>query len=407
MECGTRDERFKIETQKYDERSKIKVQKGRNFLNLDTYHNNKFLNFVLPKGTKQSGFVMVFALMIIAICVIIVFQLFDTGTVHTAYLKNMSEREQAKIIAQSGIECALSQLTDKEEPKPGAQAGRTEKQEKEAQEPPEKKFLQRMLPIINRWQTIPLQEKTDGIDGEIKVCICCENGKININEWYNFEKHAFVGQGQAEGDAKKAFQLIFSTIKKSAEQSNLFESFEKFLKQRHYRVNDVTELLALKEFEIFKDAVFFEPPTSDKEKKEARAKMYLTDIFTTWPTSRTIEPWLFSDSVATIFSVKKSEEEKGEEREKQTKELTKNFKPTAEWAQDWQNTLKLVYKKEFKQIPPELTFMLSTKFEPTMFSVLSYGTVGNATHKLYAIIERYKDADTPTYRARVRKVYWL
>lgn len=135
--------------------------------------------------------------------------------------------------------------------------------------------------------------------------------------------------------------------------------------------------------------------------------MYLTDIFTTWPTSRGIEPWLFSHSVAAVFSLKQSEETQEEGREQKIKSWTKNFKPTAQWAQDWKDTLQNVYNKEFKQISPELTFMLNPKFEPTMFCVLSHGTVGSTTHKIYAIIERYKEHEATTYSARVRKIYWL
>jgi hypothetical protein len=357
---------------------------------------------------KSPGYILVFTLMIISISVIIVFQLFDKGTVHDFFIKNMVERQQAQSIALGGIQLALSQLTDQEVSAKGAAAGVTPEQQKQQQQSEkEKKLLEVLLPVINRWQTIALQEKTEGVDAELKICVSCENGKININDWFDFKEHTFVGEGSAQGDAKKAFQLIFSTIKKSMGQANLFESFEKFLKQRHYKVNDATELLAIKEFEIFKDAVFYDPPVSGKEKKEARKRMYLTDIFTTWPVKRGIEPWLFSDSVAGLFSLKRADEGTIEEREQRTKEWLKTFKPTAQWAQDWKTTLLPLHGKDFKNIPQELAFMLSTKFEPTMFSVLSYATVGNATHKVCAIIERYKQQDKDSYSARVRKIYWL
>jgi hypothetical protein len=357
---------------------------------------------------KSSGYILVFTLMIISISVIIVFQVFDKGTVHDFFIKNIVEREHAQSISLGGVQLALSQLTDHETPAKGASAGALPEQKKQQDQlAKEKKLLETLLPVINRWQIIPLQEKTEGIDAQLKICVMSENGKININEWFDFKEHKFVGEGSAQGDAKKAFQLIFSTIKKSMGEPNLFESFEKFLKQRHYRVNDATELLAIKEFEIFKDAVFYDPPASGKEKKEARKKMYLTDIFTTWPTTRGIEPWLFSDSVAGLFSLKQADEGTIEEREQSTKEWLKQFKPTAQWAQDWKTMLLPVHGKDFKNIPQELAFMLSTKFEPTMFSVLSYATVGNATHKICAIIERYKQPDKDAYNARVRKIYWL
>ena len=74
------------------------------------------------------------------------------------------------------------------------------------------------------------------------MVIGSEEGKININRAYDFEKHAFIGEGQPNGDMKQVFQDLFELIKDTL-NADLFADFERFLKERKYPLNDVTELL--------------------------------------------------------------------------------------------------------------------------------------------------------------------
>ena len=80
-------------------------------------------------------------------------------------------------------------------------------------------------------------------------------GKININRLYDFEKHHFLNEGQPQDDMKKMFQELFGLIKEQI-QADFFTDFEKFLKERKYPLNDVTELLNIKGFDVFKNTCF-------------------------------------------------------------------------------------------------------------------------------------------------------
>ena len=64
--------------------------------------------------------------------------------------------------------------------------------------------MSRILPTLNRWQEFDLKEKVDGVDGQIKVCLMCEEGKINLNRIIDFEKGTFDGDGKIGMEADNA-----------------------------------------------------------------------------------------------------------------------------------------------------------------------------------------------------------
>ena len=321
----------------------------------------------------------------------------------------MIEREKAKMLAQAGLQIAISQLVafkKEEEAKPGA------KEEKPKPDPAKeaKAFLMTILPVINRSQTFALNEKIDGIDGEINVVITCEQGKIDINAMFDFEKKDFAGQGFIKEAIKKGLKVLFDELQKIVGGTDLFKAFEKFLKERQYELNDVTELLAIPAFAVFKNNIFYEPISDKKQQQAKKAKVYLTDIFTVHSGEKRIEPWLLSDSVAGLFGLKQAGFAEVAERKKNIEQWLKNFKlQVPSWKQEWKNTLGLIYGKELNSLPKGIESMLSVKFEPKQFSVLCFGTVGNVTQRLLALVERTKDSqnDKISYDIKVKRLYWL
>src|SRR5579859_3407887 len=147
---------------------------------------------------NKPGYILVLTLMILAIAIVITTQLFNQGTVHSVYANTVVEREKAKQLALGGIQVAMSVLTPKEssEQKTDETAQAEPKDEKRSQ-------LKKLLPALNRWLTFDLKEDIDGIDGQLKICISCEQGKLNLNTIYDFKKKKFVGQDQLKGDMKK------------------------------------------------------------------------------------------------------------------------------------------------------------------------------------------------------------
>lgn len=309
------------------------------------------------------------------------------------YAQIAIEQKQAYSLAQSGAQLAISQIVaPKIASKKTAQEG--EKNKKPTKEEKIKDMLTVVLPTLNQWQEVILKEEVDGIDAKIRFCIMSENGKIDLNAFYDFEKNQFVNKEETQ----KIFQELFDKIKKISNGADLFGAFEKMLKDRKYRFNDPTELLT-KEFETFKDAVFYEPSTGSDA---AKNKIYLTDLFTVWTGKRSVNPWLLSDSMATIFGFSSKDVA---ERKKVVAQWLKPFKLSAQWQSDWDKLLKPIYGKEFNSIPKGLQPLLSGTFEANVFSVLSSATVGRVTTRLLTIVECPSDRQSTD--VMIKKVYWL
>ncbi|MGA9531041.1 MAG: hypothetical protein WBQ73_04095, partial [Candidatus Babeliales bacterium] len=54
----------------------------------------------------------------------------------------------------------------------------------------------------------------------------------------------------------------------------------------------------------------------------------------------------------------------------------------------WNTQLYPLYKKKNTELNPMVLSFFAQKFAPTIFSVLSYGTVGKVTVRLLCILER-------------------
>lgn len=371
------------------------------------------------KRTERSGYVLVMTLMMIALIVAIVTSMANKSSVHTRFLKTMIDREKAKALAWSGVQVALSQLAtmhEDSEPKekPDKEKKGDDKKKSDVQEEA-RQFLLNILPILNRWQTFKLTQSKDGVAGIIKVCIGSEDGKINLNHLFDFVQKKFVNEGGKEKDYKKVMQEVFVKLQEVMGASKLFDPFEKFLKSRTSRLNDPTELLEIKEFEKFKKAVFYEPMTNKRtDDGKLKQTVYLNDIFTLWSFQQELNPWLLSHSLKVLLGVKLEKEGENKFEEKKLQELLKKFTVEYKLPDSWNSMLKPLYGIEFERLPKEMRALMGTKFEPSVFSVLSYGTVGGVTQKLLIVLERIKSPKNEqsgsgrgSFEFRTRKFYWL
>lgn len=349
--------------------------------------------------TNKSGFILPLTLAIIGLFMFLATYITNKSLIFGSYTKTMVAREKSRQLAFGGIQLAIAQLArtpEKQEEKAPAQNKETAKDKQE--QPSEAKFLlKNILPILNRAQRIILKQSIEGLNGTIIMVIGCEEGKININKLYDFEKHIFVGQGQAQGDMRVVFQELFTLIKEQM-GVDLFEEFEKFMKERKYPLNDVTQLLTIKGFEVFKNLVFFDPLAPAVSGKKA---IYLTDIFTVSSSRRTLEPWLLSDSMASLLKLKIDIEKKPDYGQ-----LLKNFKEKSDWKNDWAKSLQQRYGIDFNALPKSIVQLFNPSFEPKTFSVLVQAIVAKVSVKLFAIVEREKgtskDAPMQVY---IRKIY--
>jgi hypothetical protein len=359
---------------------------------------------------NRPGYIMVFALLVIALCMTVAAYIGHRGSTHGPLMNSCREREKAYFLALSGIEIGRSTLAyvdtpDKE--KAAQQQSQKDNEKKEASSSA-KAFLQRILPVLNRWQQYTLTEEIDGIDGQIDVCLMCEEGKININRVYNFKKEQF--RGSKEKGWKDVFLALCQAIEKVNGMSDLFPLFEKTFKERRSKYNDATELLLKKEFAPFKNNLFYEPPFDEPaQKKSKKRPIYLTDIFTVWSSSGKIEPWLFSNSLNIILGLPSVEKNDEKKREESVVAWVKPFKEKVNWQQDWKTTLQPMYGKELQTLPKNIDSMLSDVFDPHFFSIRVHARVGSVVQRVYAILERTRSTagQNEEYEVRLRKIYWL
>lgn len=352
---------------------------------------------------------MIFTLLAVGAAMVIVTYIGHRSSYYLPFSKMVLEREKAKTVALSGVQVAIAQLAQAPEKKDQQKSANTssdaatDKDKAAAKKSsPEKEFLTRILPTLNRWQDFELKEEIDGIDGKLSICLMCEEGKINLNRIIDFKKNTF--QGGEKSGWKVVMQEICKAIERIIKGGDLFPAFEKTIKEIKFPFNDATELITRKEFNHFKDILFYQPPTTKKQDT-----IYLTDIFTVWSSSDKLEPWLFSDSINGLLGLPRVEVDDIKKRKEQVESWMKNFKEKSNWQQDWQTIMMPIYGKELRTLPKNIDSMLSTTFDPKYFSVRVHAQVGDVTQMVYAILERNKSSQDGNieYDVIIKKLYWL
>jgi len=170
-------------------------------------------------------------------------------------------------------------------------------------------------------------------------------------------------------------------------------------------------LLRVKEFqEVFATRQFYEPPTQNNEQvpKGKKQAVYLTDLFTIWSQEETVSAWVLSDALCAIFGFNRPQAGDGQLR-KQMVEQAVEQKALALKSLDavWPKGPQLLYGKELGAISQEIKPLLSASFEPDTFSVISRGTVGNISQKIFAIIERREPEGDRSTAFVIKRLYVL
>ncbi len=365
---------------------------------------------------KRSGFVLMVVMMTLAISTTVVTQIFYQGHLYNMFIPIMIEKEKARKIALAGVSVAIAQLSlhdtklvkpvDKDDKKSDKEDPKKEK------DTYAKNLLKTLLIVQNRWQSFILTHEADGLDAQLDVCITCEDGKLNINQMYDFKKHEFTSVPFAS--PKDFFEFIGTATKPFTKNKNMFEGLAEFLKKREDPLIDVTQLLQGKGLDEFKDFVFYVPAEASaidsKDKKESSDKkpsLYLADLFTVDTKTYRLNPWALSHSVQLLLKIKPRIMSSEESYKKEIEEVIEKI-PSLDAisvSRDWDTYMKPFYNIDFQSLPKEVVPFLSTKFEPRLFSVLCYGKVGRITQKLLVLLER---ASTDAGESiSVKKMYWL
>lgn len=255
----------------------------------------------------------------------------------------------------------------------------TEKDAKKVVATDLKTIIVKMFAYFNKSKTISLQQDQDGLNAQVTINIQSELGKLNLNSLYDFEKKEFMNTGKPN-DSKKLCDWLFNKIAEITGKPSLAQSFEQHLKNRTADFNDVTELLAIKEFqEQFSNALFFDPSATQQ-------KIFLTDIFTVNTQQEKINPLLFSPSWCVLLNLKPKESVSKED-------IEKIFNIPSSSAAGNQNTtlleqsLNLFYKKDAKDLPQEIKSILTTEYEANIFSLLLETRIIQSSSKIFTIVK--------------------
>jgi len=366
---------------------------------------------------RQPGYIVLLTLMVLALTTTIVTQIFFQSRLYSFFIPLSLEKERARQLALSGISLAIAQLSlqdtyfQKPEDKKEEAASKPSGQKESVTHA--KALLKTLLCVQGRWQTFALRHEVDGIDAELGICITCEDGKLNINQLYDFEKHEFKKISLAAPE--ELFKQLGGASMQFTGNKNMFEPIVEFLKKQKDPLIDVTQLLRGKALEDFKENLFYAPPTTvisvsesqkDQSREEIEPRVYLADLFTISTDSYRLNAWVLSSSLRMLLKIKPREVGNEKEFEKEMDELLEKVPiEGVNWQKDWDTYLKPIYKIEFQSLPKELVPFLSTKFEPRQFSVLCYGKVGRVTQKLLVILERAATGEGESFL--VKKMYWL
>lgn len=396
-----------------------------------------------------SGYILVFSMLTLAGLTAMATYLVTRASVYVPFVRTVIDREKAKLVALGGVQVAMAQLartslqdnqaqeTQESQAKAKSGAEAETSANTQAQGQPEKLaggafkeekfFLTNFLPVMNRWQEYVLKEEVEGIDSTLRICLMCEEGKININQIYNYAQKQFYGKGQSAGDWEKILQELFKNIERMQGGKDLFKAFETFLKKQEYKLLDVTQLLLIPEFEIFRRHQFYNPSSlknrgsnstgtsintgvsGPEDSPENGARVYLTDIFTVESGKRTINPWVLSAATTELLQLKNINTQDKKELTERVQESLKNLNKAIVWKNDWTTLLKPIYQKELQSLPKGIESIFDTSITPRIFSVISQARVGSTMQKLFVILERTKKVNKgkTNYAVNIKKLYWL
>jgi hypothetical protein len=300
----------------------------------------------------------------------------------------VTDREQAKLLAESGIAIAMSELMVT-----ATGTGITAQ-------------LTTQLPILNTWQTFTFTQNSDGFDGKCQLYISCEEGKIDLNSLYDYQKKSWRKEEAKLGglpsknppfDAKKIITLLGDKLKESFGGKNPVEILDQIFKE-HGKIEDLSVILSAKDSSPAKMRLFPQPQDKGSEKPT----MAISDIFTVFTRKKDIQPLMLSSSIIQALGFKIPQ------RNKESLDFIKKIKPSMQWEVSWNDTLASWYGIEYSNIMPELRALFASSFEGKIFSVVSYGTIGTFTQKLCVIIQQEGGSpgqQQPHYV--IKRWYWL
>jgi type II secretory pathway pseudopilin PulG len=373
----------------------------------------------------KPGYIILLTLLVVAAIVALLTAVVQQSFSYQQQARVSIEKARARMLALSALEIAMSQLSTviiEEEKQSKDNTKDTSKNKAQAMLEPVQKWLLKVLPLINHWQKISVQE--EGLEGTIELYLACEEGKFNLAAFKpesrsekevvqkTVQQDTQKNEGQQQGQVAKneqkglteeknqekgALEALDELFKKVYDVS-MHEAFKRFMQDFKRLPEDPTELLRITYFAKLKDRLFT-PRTQDQR------GLFIMDLFTFRPlATEKVNPWLLTASAKKLLGL---QEKNGTV---DVNELVKKIKPEMQWETDWDEIFAPLYGKNFAGFDPALQKVFATAFEATSFSMVSYCTVGSITQRIYAVLEVTepdKELSPKSVIFKVKKLYWL
>lgn len=338
---------------------------------------------IITMAKNSNGSILVFTLMIVMLVIAVSEQLIRTRIIGSAFSQTMLQKEQAKLLALSGINYARALLevdTEPSEKSPDEKEKSTDPEKKE--DTWQQKLLHKLLPHFHRWNTFELTEEEDGIEGTIKLCISPESGKININEAFDFKQGTF----------KKEYDSLLKGLAISGHLApgKIYEALTEYLKGRKRKLDDISELCAIDALRTLD--IFYDPPhmPTGKDPSEPNFTIKLADLFTTWGKNEQINPLFLSDSLCAVLSLRRPHADDALAKKEDFDTLISNFNDAGGEIGDEEWTAMQPLYEEKPKVLEEIKRLFSKQFGTPIYSVLSCGKIGDVEQRVLAILRQEK-----------------
>jgi hypothetical protein len=377
-------------------------------------------------------------------------KLMQSVLVYYGYDRLEVDMHKARMLALGGIRVAMAQVMP---PIPGPQSKGKDLSVEERKNIWAKKVIMRILPSLNQWQTFKLVEKYDGLDGQLQIAVTCEDGKININEIFDFQKGEFLPEY-----VPYLSQIKMKDKKRGIDfpKGEFLKRLTTYFKERNRKLADISDLYDIEGFGSLD--LLYDPSREVVDKDQTRSYSSLADVFTivTQPkevpveakkpdpkddaqkkkddaeddkgdaekkadpkdkdgkdgaqkdkdpktqdpktqeseteSKMFIEPWLLSNGARWFFGLRPLEKNDKSRHKGSYEQAIKKF--SVSLAKDWGKALEifssLYTSKGEEKLPDKKLF--SEQFAPHVYSVISSGKVGASTQRLIAFLEIDHDA---------------
>lgn len=324
--------------------------------------------------SKTAGSALLMTLLFLGIIGVLAQKLVQSALLTSRMLNEQIHATEAKILAINGLTLACAQLDPQKAPG-----------KKQSAEEFKKQKLTKLLLTLNRWQTFKLTNELDGVEGTLKICICCEEGKIPVNDLVDLKTKT----------PNKAYFPVLKTFQEIAAKKNtsLIPKLSAYIQKRTVPLEDPTQLNT-----IFPQKLFYDPtrPRVDKKMSPPPPTLPWLDVFSCWNVTGKLNPLFFSSSLCTVLKLKNPFGKPIDDKD--TKDIYPRIAESIskEWGSDWKKNWSILaplYGAE-PQMPAEITSLLSEAVEPSTFSVLSCGIVRGVEQRLYAIVHKKKTSQS-------------